>query len=348
MLRIGIVGGGVIGDAHASAISSLKDQKLVAIAEPIERLRDGLAGKYSVPRAYSRWEELVEDNDVDVVYVGVPNDLHAPIAIAAMETGKHVVCEKPLARTVAEGKSMVDKCLATGRKLFIALNHRFVPSNQRVKQMLDNEAIGRPFLARSAFIGNEFARMDDPSNWKGTKEKSGGGVVIDNGTHMIDLLRWWFGDIASVSARCGRLGITAVNKEEDTAAISLEFRNGALAELSLTFAARHSAWPQGYIGAAIRTEIYGVDGSIKVGNDGPALQFVSGSSELVSLEQNEISTGMPASLQEHFADCIRGDAQPIVTVEDGLAALEIVEAAYRSAREGRCVMIEEVREQANR
>lgn len=339
ILRIGIVGAGVIGDAHASAISGLSDQKVMAIADPIEALRSGLAEKYSIPRTYANWEELVADSEVDVVYIGTPNNLHLPIAVSAMESGKDVVSEKPLARNLAEGKAMVNASERTGRKLFVALNHRFWAPNQRVKQLLDAGEIGKPFLAVSTFIGNEFDRMDDSANWKGTKDKSGGGVVIDNGTHMIDLLRWWLGDAIAVTARTGRLAISAANKEEDTAALAIEFESGAIAELSLTFGARYSAWPKGFCGAAIRTEIFGLDGALKVGNDGESLQYINKDNPPTALEASEISTGLPNVQQAHFAACIRGEAQPIVTALDGLAALEIVEAAYASAQLGQRVLI---------
>ena len=341
-LSIGIVGAGLIGDAHASAIAELNDQKVVAIAEPVDTQREALAAKYAIPRAYRSWEELVADDSIDIVYIGAPNHLHLPIAVAAMSSGKHVVCEKPLARNVAEGRAMVEASERTGRKLFIALNHRFWAPNQRVKQLIDAGEIGKPFLAVSTFIGNEFARMDDPANWKGTREKAGGGVVIDNGTHMIDLLRWWLGDAIAVTARCGRLAISAANKEEDTAALAIEFKNGALAELSLTFGARYSAWPKGFCGAAIRTEIFGLDGALKVGNDGASLQYINKGNPATALEASEITTGLPYVQQAHFAACVRGEAQPIVTARDGLAALEIVEAAYKSAQSGQRVLVESI------
>lgn len=339
-LGIGIVGAGIIGDAHAGVISQLSDQRLIAIADPIESLRENLAAKYSVPKSCANWEQIVEDPDVDVVYIGTPNDLHMPIAVAAMESGKDVVCEKPLARSLAEGQAMLDEARETDRQLFIALGHRFAPHNQQAKKMLEDSAIGRPFLALSTFIGNEFARMDDPASWKGTKEKSGGGVVIDNGTHMIDLLRWWFGEAAAVTARCGRLAISAENKEEDTATLAIEFESGTLAELSLTFGARYSAWPKGYLGAAIRTEMYGLEGSIVVGGEGPAFRYVGRNSEAAMLEMSDIVTGLPSCLQTHFADCLRGKAKPLVTAEDGLAALKIVDAAYRSSKTGGRVLVD--------
>ena len=338
-LRVGIVGAGIIGDAHATAISQLDDQYVVAIAEPTDQLREDFAAKFSVETKYKSWEELVADDRLDVVYIGTPNDLHLPIAVAAMESGKHVICEKPLARNLDEGKAMAQAARRTGKQLHVALNHRFMSGNQKVKQLLDEGTIGRPFLALSTFIGNEFERMNNPDNWKGTREKAGGGAVIDNGTHLIDLLRWWLGDAVAVTARCGRLLVTADNKEEDTAALAIEFAGGALAELSLTFSARYSAWPSGYIGAAIRNEIYASDGSIRVGGDEPVVIVVGKNTPLTRMEQSQIATGMPSSLQVHFADCIRGNAEPIVTVQDGVAALEIVDAAYRSAETGRRVVI---------
>jgi predicted dehydrogenase len=342
-LGIGIVGVGFVGEYHAADISRLEDQRLVAIAEPNEALREKVKAQFSVPRAYVSWEELVQDDTVDVVYICTPNDLHLPITAAAMDAGKDVVCEKPIARSAAEGRAMIEKSRQTGRKLFIAFNQRFRPSHQKTKQMLDEGAIGRPFLAMSTFIGNEFERMNDPKSWKGTLEKSGGGVLIDNGTHLIDCLNWWFGEAESVISRCKRIVVSAQNKEEDTSLVAIEYKSGVLAELAITFGARYSTWPKGYIGAAIRTEIYALDGSIRCGNDDPPLSVAMSDGTQVDYAPDDIFTGMPASLHAHFADCIRGNAKPIVTAEDGVAALEVIEAAYKSEREGRRVNLGEVR-----
>jgi len=343
MLRIGIAGAGVVSEHHAAAIAQLDGQTIEAVAEPVEELRDRFAAKYKVRKAYKSWEELTADGEVDLVYICTPNDLHLPISVAAMEMGKDVVCEKPLARNLAEGRQMVETARRTGHKLFISLNHRFSPANQQVKRLLVAGEIGRPFLALCTFIGNEFERMNDPRNWKGTREKCGGGTVIDNGTHMIDLLRWWFGEARAVTATCGRLAIAADNKEEDTAVLAIEFESDVMADLSLTFGARYSTWPEDYIGAAIRTEIFGLEGSIKVANDKPCLEIVRAGKPATVFEPSDLATSMPTSPQAHFASCLVDGQSPIVTMDDGLAALEIVEAAYRSAREGRRVMMDEVR-----
>lgn len=257
-----------------------------------------------------------------------------------MDAGKHVICEKPLARNLAEGRAIAAKSRETGCRAFIALNHRYQPQNQRMKEMLDAGDIGKPFMALSTFIGNEFARMNDPNNWKGTAERSGGGVLIDNGTHMIDLLRWWLGDVTAVTARCARLAISATNKEEDTAFVTLEFADGAMADLSLTFGAQYSTWPAGFCGAAIRTEIIGPGGALRAGNDDIALEAVSEGRS--AFRRAEIRPKMPTSMHAHFAHCIRTGEEPLVTLEDGVAALEVVEAAYLSARENRRVIVAEV------
>ena len=343
VLRIGMVGAGFVGEYHAQDISKLDGQELVAIAEPVEGLRNQCAARFSVRRAYAGWEDLVADQRVDVVYICTPNDLHLPIAAAAMEAGKDVVCEKPLARNLADARAMVEKARQTGRKLFVTFNRRFEPGFQQAKQAIEAGMIGRPFLALTTFIGNEFARMSDPNSWKGTKEKSGGGVLIDNGSHMIDLLRWYLGDAAAVTAWGGRLVTAAQNKEEDTATAVIEFESGAVGEFCFTFGARYSVWPRNYVGAAIRTEIYGLEGSIRACNDSPAFLMAQSDGSHTALEQSDISTGMPRSLHAHFADCIRGKAKPIVTAQDGLAVAEICEAAYRSMAQGRRVTIAEVR-----
>jgi predicted dehydrogenase len=181
--------------------------------------------------------------------------------------------------------------------------------------------------------------MNDPHNWKGTKEKSGGGVIIDNGFHMIDTLISFFGDIESVSATAERLIVKAENKEEDTAVISFVFKNNAIADLGLTFAAQHSYFPAGYIGAGIRYDIFGTAGSLHLinGNRFP-VSLVKGT-KIERWESSELAAKYPLEMNRHFIECLLDGKDPLVTAEDGLKVMRVIDACYESVRTGKKISI---------
>lgn len=159
---------------------------------------------------------------------------------------------------------------------------------------------------------------------------------------MIDIMRSWFGDVNAVTASAGTLAIDAKNKAEDSASLNLEFKNGVLAGLTLTFGARYSTWPKGFCGAAIRTEILGLGGAISIGNEIPGLALKKETGERLEMLNSEIEKDITDNQFAHFMDCIRNCSEPIVTAEDGRAALAVVTAAYKSIRENRKVYLSEI------
>jgi len=193
-------------------------------------------------------------------------------------------------------------------------------------------------MAKAEFIGNEFYRMNDPKNWKGTKEISGGGVLIDNGVHMINQLVAMFGKAKSVIAMCDRLVVEAENKAEDTAEIVISFENGCMATVLVTFAARQCAWPAWFCGAAHRVEVYGTTGSIGTSNDLPNYQSLIADGTREELNNDQI----PIDMSFYFLKCIVNGTESIITTEDARETVAIVEAAYKSAEEGRLVMMSEI------
>lgn len=329
VIRVGIVGAGIVGWNHAEKISELNGMEVAAVADPQESLRARLCEQYKVSKAYASWENMVDDPSVDTVLIGTPHDLHCPIAVAAMESGKDVICEKPLAHNVEAGRKMVDASRRTGKKLLVALNHRFIRANQQMKVLLDEGAIGHPFLAVIVHLGNEFDRMSDPASWKGTMERSGGGVIIDAGAHIIDLLQWWLGPVESVTACKDRILVTTTNKEEDTAGLCLRFASNAVANVSLTFSARYSAWPDNYGGISIRSEVFGSDGAIRM--DLHNRDVVIADSDGVKTYDRD--PGMPSDMTKHLRDCLRRGDAPLVTADEALSDMEVIHAAYESSRE---------------
>lgn len=342
-LKIGIVGGGIIGEAHINAFKSIEKTEVIAFVDPKEEVRTRLARIYSIRQITGDYKELLKDDSIDIIYICTPNYLHHRIAIDSLNAGKNVICEKPLARTLQEADEMIDAAKKMNKRFFIALNHRFDPANQKVKELLNNGIIGSPFLVSSTFIGDEYGRMNNPLNWKGSQNESGGGVLIDNGIHIIDILRYFFGEVRAVTAVCVRLLIEPQNKAEDTALVALEFENNMLAELSVTFSVRYCPWLEGYQGAAIRTDIYGVRGAIQLTGNCKTIISLTKEGRIPKEEfiQDNLATNLLVNEDRHFIDCILSGKEPIVTAEDGKESLKIVLAAYKSSKEKRKVLLEE-------
>lgn len=340
-IRRGIViGAGVISSAH---IEGLREAgvAVVAVIDPNADVRRRTQEQYRIPDAYATYPEAL-DLKPEIACICTPNDIHASLAVGLMNAGLHVVCEKPMARTTAECDDMIDASRRTKRQLFIAQSQRFAPQHQEMIRQLKAGSIGRPFLAVSTFIGNEFNRMNDPLNWKCTPEHSGGGVIIDNGAHMIDLLGASLGTAVSVEATVGRLVVEAANKAEDTALLNIHYLNGAVASLTLTFAARYSVYPEKYVGAGLRTEIFGTEGSLSCGNGEPQFILVNGRDGRRTFRAADLPGGLPVNPVVHFVSCLRNGTDPIVTMEDGRETVRMAQAAYRSASEKRRVLLAEL------
>ena len=151
---------------------------------------------------------------MDVVDVVTPHDSHCEITVAALQAGKHVICEKPMGRTLAEADAMLAAAQEAGRRLLISMPQLYYPAIRRAKEILDSGEIGRPFLADFAVYDDEFVRMSDPEHWKGSIERAGGGVLIDAGSHPLYLLLHLFGCPQSVSAMCRSLLIRDMPEDE--------------------------------------------------------------------------------------------------------------------------------------
>lgn len=342
-MKIGIIGAGVVSGYHLVNLSKIPEVEMEIIADLNEEARNRLADKHGITKRVADYKQVIEDENVEVVYVFAPHYLHCSMVIEAFQAGKHVVCEKPFAMNADEADKMIAAAEKAGKKLLIAENFRFNPTNVMTRKLLSEEKIGKPFMCMSTFIGNEIVRMSDPDNWKGTKDKAGGGVIIDNGFHMIDTLCSFFGDVESVQATAGRLLVKAENKEEDTALIILKFASNVLVELSLTFVAEYNGFPPSYMGAGFRYDLYGEKGSIHLVNQADtALTLVTESGRQVSSAQ-EVSQNLGSdaklNMHRHFVDCIMNDAEPVITTRDARQAMRVIDACYESAKTGERVVI---------
>ena len=302
-----------------------------------DNMPSGAKEEYGFEYAFADYHDAL-DLGIDVVAICTPNAFHVDAAVDFMKAGAHVICEKPMARNVEECDRMMAAAEKYGKRLFISHSQQFNPAHRKMIDGVKNGTIGKPFMAKAEFIGNEFLRMNDPKNWKGTWEVSGGGVLIDNGVHMINLLVAMFGKAKEVTAMCEKLVVEPANKAEDTAEVIILFESGVMAQVSVTFAARQCAWPAWYCGAAHRVEVMGTEGSVVTQNDLPNYQFVSADGTAEQLNSDQIDIDMSF----YFLKCLAENKESIITTEDARHTVAIVEAAYKSSREGRKVALTEI------
>jgi len=234
------------------------------------------------------------------------------------------------------------------KRLLVAHNQRFMPTNIRIKELLDGGEIGRPFLAQGCILGDELDRMNQENLWKGTWDKAGGGVLADSGIHYIDIFQYFFGPVTSVSSCCKKILVKPKQKAEDNVLLNLEFASGVMAQLLFSYSMTEWVWQE-------TKAIYGTSGSIIVNdNDSQPLKLVKAKKKeqcpdgcIRCLELDEKAVTIPAlpegmnmwlysvaSTIETFIQCLRENQVCPVTPKEARANLQVVEAAYVSARNG--------------
>ena len=338
-VRVGVVGSQFISTIHAYALRQCADAELVAAASPNAGRIAAFAERFAIPRHFTDYRAMLEMKELDMVVVGVPNDLHCQIAVDAAAAGKHVVMEKPLCLNLAEADRMIAACREANVKLMYAEELCFAPKYVRLKQLLDSGALGRPVLLKQSekHDGPHAAHFWDVS-------RSGGGVTMDMGCHAIEFFRWMLGrpPIKSVYAHMTSGVHADKTRGDDNAILILEFENGvtAMAEESWTKLGGMDdrAEVQGSAGVAYADLLRG--NSIltysRTGYDYAVEKAGSTAGWSFTIYEEAWNYGFPQEMA-HFVDCVKHDRQPLVTGEDGRAVLEAIFAAYESAGSGRKV-----------
>jgi predicted dehydrogenase len=207
-LNVGLIGGGFMGKAHSLAYAAMPMFFWPAPAMPVRKvlaeatdeIAADAAARFGFERATSDWRRVVEDPEIDVIDIATPNNLHAEIAIAAAQAGKHILCEKPLARTAEEARAMYEAVEGTDLVHMVAFNYRRTPAVALAKRYLDEGAVGRVLNFRGTYLQDWSADPDAPLSWRFQKSVAGSGALGDIGTHVLDMARYLVGDIASVNS----------------------------------------------------------------------------------------------------------------------------------------------------
>jgi predicted dehydrogenase len=337
-VKVGIIGSGFVADIHAHAFRHyVSNAQVIAVASPTPGKATRFAKERGIPNALEDYRDLLAMEEIDLVTLGVPNDLHCPITIDAAAAGKHVVCEKPLCRTLEEADRMIEACRKAGVLLFYAEELLFAPKYVRAKQLADEGALGEVFLVKQ---WEEHYGPHEPWFWD--VNRSGGGVLLDMGCHSIEYARWVLGKppVKSVIATMGTYVHGDKTQGEDHSLCIVEYEGGKIA-------VAENSWAKPG-GVDDRCEIYGSRGHTRADLlRGNALITYSDVGYGYAVEKAETTKGWTFTMFEevwnygfpqemqHFVNCVLGKEEPMETGEDGREVLKIILAAYQSAGEGR-------------
>lgn len=338
-IGFGIVGCGMISGWHAEAILKIQGARLVGITDINAKAVAAFAEKYNT-KAFSTIEALLENDEVEVVCICTPSGLHAPLAIKAANAGKHVIVEKPMAITLNEAEDVVRACKVNGIKLAVISQLRFTDAVCKLKDSVEKGMLGRLI---SGDIYMKYYRSQeyyDNGGWRGTWKMDGGGALLNQGIHGVDLLQYIMGPVSSVFAYTRTLSRKI--EVEDTAAALLEFENGALGVIQATTSI--------YPGAPRRLEICGDRGTVTLeednivnwvieGQKGIDLSNLNGSVNSSFMDPKAISIEGHVKQIGDMVDAIRYSRKPLVDEYEGKKTVEIIMAVYESSKSGKPVKI---------
>ncbi len=343
----GIVGCGMIAEFHTKAINEIPGARVVATYDRSRASAEKIAGMSRGDcRIHADLTEMLAQPGLDVVCVCTPSGAHLEPAVQAARAGKHVVVEKPLEITLPRCDAIIDACDAAGVRLCTIFPSRYTPANIRLKEAIAGGRFGRLTLGDTYVKWWRTQQYYDSSGWRGTWDLDGGGALMNQAIHNVDLLSWLMGDVESIVALMATLAHARI-EVEDTAVASLRFKNGALGVIE----AATSAYP----GLLKRTEIHGDRGSARVEQDDITLwdfqEKVPSDNEVFAAMAG--TSGFKAGASDprgithlghrdqltDFLQAIDRGKSPSVDGREGRKSVEIIRAVYQSARTGQVVKL---------
>jgi len=342
IMRFAIVGCGVISATHSACIAGIEGAELVAVADIVEERAKKLAQKYNCDY-YTDYHEMLKRDDIDIVNVCVPSGLHHIIAIDAMNAGKHVIVEKPMDITLPAADAMLEAAYKTGMKMSVISQHRFDDAMIEIKKAIDSGRAGKLYFGASHTKWYRSQEYYDSGDWRGTLALDGGGAIMNQSVHYVDLLQYAIGPVDEIYAYTGTLAHERI-EVEDLAVASVKFKNGALGIIE----GSTLAWP----GLATKLDIYAENGTMGIKNDKIAywnLKDASDEEKQKLLVKDEIKIGAAdaatISANSHarqimdVMDAIKNDREPKVNGVEGRKPLAVIVALYESAKTGKPVTV---------
>ena len=294
-MKVGIVGASFARAAYLPALKHVPGAEVVAIASSRLSSAQAAATEFGVAAAYDDWQDMLDRHQLDLVLIATPTDLHAPITLAALEKGAHVLCEKPTAMDAGEAAAMLDKAEALGRLHMIDHELRFNPNRAKVAEMIANGDLGEIRHVNIANIGSSWANpaARPKGDWWSLAEH-GGGRLGANGSHQVDMLRWWLGPVKSVMGQALTIIPQRVDKTsgeawtataDDLSYFTLEMAGGALAQVFMSGVAANN------IGNL--TQVFGSKGTILLDNDDEKLRFAKAGGSFEDITVADPNAALP-------------------------------------------------------
>lgn len=354
MLKVGIIGcGGIANGKHMPSLKKVKEVEMVAFCDIIEERAEEAAKEFGVEgaRVYTDYKVMLEKEKLDVVHVCTPNKSHSPISVAAMEADCHVMCEKPMAKTYADAKLMLDAHKRTGKKLTIGYQNRFRPDSTYLKAVCENGELGDIYFGRALAL-----RRRAVPTWGVflNEEEQGGGPLIDIGTHALDLTLWCMDNYKPKSVKGSVYKKLGDQKDtgnawgdwdpeeytvEDSAFAFITMENGATIILE-------SSWAINMLDCIeASTTLAGTEGGVDM-NDGLRINRVKHGRQMVEKPDFEAGgvafyDGESVSAADiearQWIDAVINDTEPLVKPEQALVVTQILEAVYESAKTGKTI-----------
>ena len=348
-LKTGIIGTGKVADIHASALVNIEESEFSAVCSRRIEKTQAFADKYGV-QAFDNVEEMIAKTGIQAVVIGTPHPAHAEPAIAAMQAGAHVIVEKPLASSLRDCDAMIKTARQSNKVLAMISQRRLYAPVQRIRQAIDAGKLSQLILGTVTMLGWRDKKYYDSDPWRGTWQFEGGGVLVNQAPHQLDLLQWFMGPIDELYGCWSNLNHDYI-EVEDTAIAVLKFKNGALGNILVSNSQNPALFG--------KVAVFGKNGAtVSVQTDGGAM-FVAGMSTIAEPPINDLwtVTGEQEFLkkwQEEDADffskidatkyyhelqirdflhAILQRKEPMITGEEGRKTVEIFTAIYRSQRD---------------
>ncbi len=350
-MKVGVIGAGAVATGHLRAYAQNPDVELVAVSDVSAERLEWAAKEFAIAHACADYRQLLARPEIDAVSVCLPNWLHAPVTVEALQAGKHVLCEKPPALTAADAERMAAAAAASGRILMICFNYRYRNDTRFVKRLLDSGQLGNIYYVKAGWLRCA-GIPGHKGSWFTRRALSGGGPLIDLGVHLLDLALWFLGHphpvsvTASTYAAFGPRGLHYAGSSgeaggepfdvEDLASAFIRLDNGVTLLLETSWAMHTAAGRDQYLlhlygdegGAELDVRNYCLTDTVRVYRDLAGVPVDSAPHAL------QAGSGHDAAIND-FLRCVRERRAPEATPEQGVALMRLIEAIYRSAEEQR-------------
>jgi len=351
-MKVGIIGASFAKAAYLPAFMHVADAKVVAIASARQNSARSAADAFGIEHAYDDWRQMLARHSFDLVCIATPTSTHMDITLAALERGANVLCEKPTAMDAVQARAMLDRAEALGRVHMIDHELRFNPNRRKIKDLLASGTIGQ---IRHVNISNVVSSWGDPASrplgdwW--SRAADGGGRLGANGSHQVDLLRWWLGEVRAVDGQIRTMVPDRIDRKtgsawradaDDLCHFTLEMASGALVQVFISAVARH--------GLDNTTQIFGSGGTILLENTGEKLRLAKAGGSFDEVQVQDSNASLPGlnpgiwnvsvvALLQELAAAIREGRAPHdgATFHDGWRNQLVLDAVVQSSRERRWI-----------